>query len=156
MHETLEPTLLPEWRQAVSDFLAAGFKEGDIVPHAWLEQHFGMAKLDEDKPLLPAAWSARQFDWLRNIESFRSELLERHQIFLSSVYGEGYRIVPPREQSGIAQERFERDAKRSYRKAAATLKNVRLSELTEMERKENLDAIARIAMLRGMHKTAVE
>jgi len=156
MDDTAEPTLLPEWRQAVRDFLSAGFKEGDIVPHAWLEQHFGMAKLDEDKPLLPADWSARQFDWLRNIESFRTELLEQHQVFLSSVYGEGYRLVPPREQSAIAQERFERDAKRSYRKAAATLKNVRLGELTEAERKENLDAIARIAMLRGMHKTAVE
>lgn len=156
MDDAPGPTLLPEWRQAVKDFLAAEFKEGEIVPHAWLEQHFGMAKLDEDKPLLPVDWSARQFDWLRNIESFRAELLEQHQIFLSSVYGQGYRVVPPREQSAIAQERFERDAKRSYRKAAITLKHVRLSELTESERKENLDAIARIAMLRGMHKTALE
>jgi hypothetical protein len=136
-----QTTLLPEWRQAVKDFLAAGFR---------------MPKLDEDKPLLPADWNARQFEWLRNIEAFRTELLETHQIFLSSVYGEGYRLVPPREQTAIAQERFERDAKRSYRKATNTLKHVRIGELSESERKENLDAIARIAMLRGMHKTAVE
>lgn len=144
--------LLPEWRQAVKDFLAAGFKEGGIVSHAWLEEHFGMSKLDDDKPLLPADWNARQFEWLRNIEAFRAELLEEHQVFLSSVFGEGYRLVPPREQTAIAQERFEREAKRSYRKAATTLKHVRAAELTESERKENLDAIARIAMLRGMHK----
>lgn len=148
-----QTSLLPEWRQAVKDFLAAGFKEGDVVPHRWLEEHFGMAELEEDKPLLPADWSARQFEWLRNIEAFRTELLEQHQVFLSSVFAEGYRLVPPREQTAIAQERFERDAKRSYRKAANTLKNVRLSELSEAERKENLDAIARIAMLRGMHKS---
>jgi hypothetical protein len=148
-----QTTLLPEWRQAVKDFLAAGFKEGDIVKHRWLEDHFGMPELDEEKPLLPADWNARQFEWLRNIEAFRAELLESHQVFLSSVHGQGYRLVPPREQTAIAQERFERDAKRSYRKAANTLKHVRLGELSEAERRENLDAIARIAMLRGMHKS---
>lgn len=155
MDEADQTQLLPEWRQAVKDFFAAGFKEGDIVSHRWLEDHFGMPELAEDKPLLPADWSTRQFVWLRNIEAFRTELLENHQIFLNSVYGEGYRLVPPREQTAIAQERFERDAKRSYRKAATTLKHVRIGDLTEAERKENLDAIARIAMLRGMHR-AVE
>lgn len=154
--DDVQPTLLPEWRQAVQDFLAASFKEGDIVQHAWLETHFGMEPLREDQPLLPAEWSARQFEWLRNIEAFRTELLENHQIFLSSVYGEGYRLVPPREQTALAQDRFERDARRSFRKVATTLKHVRVGELSESERKENLDAIARIAMLRGMHKTALE
>lgn len=149
-------TLHPEWKQAVEDFLAAGFKQGDVVPHDWLEQHFGIDKLDDDKPLLPAEYSERQFAWLRNIEAFRSELLETHQIYLSSVHGEGYRIVPPTEQTALAQERFERDAKKSFRKAATVLKHVRLAELTESERKENLDAVARLAMLRGMHKTALE
>ncbi|MFZ3286536.1 MAG: hypothetical protein WA191_06765 [Telluria sp.] len=156
MAEGDQTTLLPEWRQAVKDFLAAGFKEGDVVPHAWLERHFGMASLNEDEPILPADWNSRQFAWLRNIEAFRTELLEHHQIFLSSVIGQGYRLVPPREQSLMAQEKFEREAKRSYRRAANTLKHVRVAELTEGERRENMDAIAKIAMLRGMHKTAVE
>jgi hypothetical protein len=155
MADTDETTLLPEWRQAVKDFLSAGFREGDLVTHAWLEDHFGMAKLIEDQPMLPADWGARQFEWLRNIEAFRTELLEEHQIFLSSVFGQGYRLVPPREQTAIAQDKFEREAKRSYRKAATTLKHVQVEKLTEVERRENLDAIARIAMLRGMHR-AVE
>jgi hypothetical protein len=149
-------TLHPEWKQAVQDFLATGFKQGDVVTHAWLEQHFGMDSLDDDKPLLPAAYSDRQFTWLRNIESFRAELLEKHQIYLSSVHGEGYRVVPPREQTALAQEKFERDAKKAFRRTANTLKNVKLSELNEAERKENLDAVARLAMLRGMHKSAIE
>jgi hypothetical protein len=156
MADPEETTLLPEWRQAVRDFLAAHFREGDIVSHAWLEEHFGMTKLVEDKPLLPADWNLRQFEWLRNIESFRAELLEDHQIFLSSVFGQGYRVVPPREQTAVAQDKFEREAKRSYRKAANTLKHVRVGELTESERRENLDAIARLAMLRGMHRSTLE
>lgn len=155
MAEANSTSLLPEWRQAVKDFLAAGFQEGDVVPHAWLEQHFDMSPLDEDQPILPADWSARQFAWLRNIEAFRSELLEQHQIFLSSVIGQGYRLVPPREQTASAEDRFQREARKSYKRAATVLKNIRVSELTEAERRENTDAIAKLSMLKGMHK-AVE
>ncbi|MBY0238469.1 MAG: hypothetical protein K2X55_04060, partial [Burkholderiaceae bacterium] len=156
MADAVELPLLPEWRQAVKDFFKAQFKAGDIVQRAWLESHFGMAVLDEKKPLLPADWNSRQFVWLRNLDAFRAELLEKHQIYLSNVVGEGYRIVPPAEQTSIAQEKFEREAKKSYRVAANTLKNVRLCELTDEQRKENLDAIAKLSMLRGMNKAVME
>lgn len=155
MDEREETTLLPEWRQAVEDFLSAGFNQGDLVTHAWLEQHFGMPALAENKPMLPAEWNVRQFAWLRNVDAFKAELLERHQICLTTVIGHGYRIVPPREQTELAQDKFEREAKKSYRRAATTLKHVRVSELTDDERRENLDAIAKLAMLRGMHRTAL-
>jgi hypothetical protein len=151
-----ELKLHPEWKQAIKDFLEAGFKEGDVITHEWLEAHFGMDALSDDEPLMLADYQERQFTWLRNIESFRSELLEVHQIFLSSVHGEGYRIVPPYEQTGLAQEKFERDASKAYRKAANTLKNVRLVELTDAQRKENADAIAKLSMLRGMQKGITE
>ncbi len=148
--------LFPDWRQAVKEFLKANFKEGDLIPKDWLEKQFRMEELDDSKPMLPADWSARQFVWMRNMEAFRSELLERHQIYLSNVLGQGYRIVPPREQTSAAQEKFDREAKKSFRQAANTLKNVKISELNEAERRENLDAIAKLSMLRGMQKTALE
>lgn len=147
-----EPTLLPEWRQAVKDFLSADFKEGDVVPHAWLESHFGMAALDESAPMLPADWNARQFTWLRNMEAFRAELLEQHQIFLSSVHGEGYRLVPPHEQTEIAEDKFQREANKSFRRAALTMRHVRLDALTDAGRRANTDAIAKLSQLRGMQK----
>ena len=148
--------LLPEWRQAVKDFLAAGFSEGDVVSHAWLEEHFRMVPVIEDAPMLPADWNKRQFAWLRNIEALRAELLEKHQIFLDSVIGQGYRLVPPREQTSAAQDKFERESKKSFRRAATTLRHIRMSELTDEERKENIDAVAKLSMLKGMHKSAIE
>ncbi|AHB77599.1 MULTISPECIES: hypothetical protein [Pandoraea] len=147
-----EITLHPEWRQAVQDMLAEGFKDGDILTHEWLESHFGMSAIAADEALTQAQFQERQFAWLQNIESFRAELLEKHQIHLASVYGEGYRITPAREQTAIAQERFDREATKAYRRAAETLKHVRLDQLSESERKENSDAIAKLAMLRGMQK----
>lgn len=147
--------LFPAWRQAVQDFIAAGFKAGDMVSHKWLEQAFGMKPLDATATLTAQAFQDRQFDWLQSIEAFKAELLQDHQILLSSVRGEGYRYVPPGEQTRLSTDKFEADARRVYRKAADRLKNVRAAELTESQRRENSDAIARLAMLRGMQKTAV-
>lgn len=145
-------TLFPAWRQAVKDFTDAGISDGDILPHSWLEERFGMVQLDENEAMTPSEFQDRQFAWLRNLEAFRAELLEKHQIFLSSIPGRGYRVVPVREQTAVAQEKFEKEAKKAYRRAATTLKHVRMDELSEAERKENSDAIARLAMLRGMQK----
>lgn len=147
-----EPTLLPEWRQAIKDFIAQGFEPGNVVTHAWLETHFGMESLDDDQALTAIEFQERQFVWLKNIDAFRAELLEKHQIFLSNVHGEGYRVVPPEEQTGVAQDKFEGAAKKAYRTAAVTMKNVKLNELTDEQRKENTDAIAKLSMLRGMQR----
>jgi hypothetical protein len=148
-------TVLPEWRQAIRDFLAAGFEPGDVVPHDWLEAHFGMEAVDSEQAMTLAEFQGRQFVWLKNMDAFRTELLEKHQVFLSNVHAEGYRIVPPVEQTALAQDKFETEAKRAYRRAAVTLRNVKLCELTDEQRRENTDAIAKLSMLRGMHK-AVE
>jgi len=147
-------SLFPEWRQAVKDFFDEGFGEGDVVSKSWLEMHFGMEPIAG--PMTAEDFQERQFEWLRNMEAFRAELLENHQIFLSVVFGEGYRVVPPGEQTELAQEKFEREAAKAYKRAALTLKNVRQDQLTDAQRKENMDAIAKLSMLRGMQKGALE
>lgn len=147
-----EFTLYPAWKQAVQDFLAAGFNPGDVVPHAWLAEHFGMPLLTDASTLSVAEFQERQFTWLANIEALKSELLEVHQIFLVSVFGQGWRWVPPHEQTSTAVKRFEHEAKRAYRKAGNRLMHVRLAELTDEGRRENVDAVGRLSLLEGMHK----
>lgn len=147
-----ELSLHPRWKQAVVDFLEAGFKPGDVIPHTWLAEHFGMPVLDDASALTVTQYRERQFEWLASMELFKADLLERHQIFLRSVFGEGYRWVPPGEQTGAAVKEFEQDARRAYRKAGLRLMHVRAEELTDAQRQENLDAIGRLSMLQGMHK----
>lgn len=145
-------TLHPRWKQAVDDFLSAGFFPGDLIPHSWLAEHFGMPLLDDAATLTPAQYRDRQFEWLQNIESVKSELLEQHQILLASVYGEGYRWVPSAEQTNLAVGHFEREALQAYKKAGRRLVHVRVDELTDEQRRENMDAIGRLSLLQGMHK----
>lgn len=147
-----EPKIIPEWRQAVRDFLQEGFKPGDVISKAWLEEHFEIAALDEDAQMTAAEYQERQFKWLQSIDSFRAELLEDHQIFLVNVHGTGYRVVPPGDQTAVAQDKFESQVRKAYKQTDKTLRNVRLAELTDEERRKNVDAIAKLSMLRGMHK----
>lgn len=146
--------LFPAWRQAVQDFLSE-FAYGDVVPHTWLERHFGMLSLSDSQRLTAEAFRARQFSWLASIEAFKHELLQAHNIYLQSVRGEGYRWVPPAEQTGLANKEFERDAKRAFRSVGQRLRHVRIAELTDDQRRENVDALAKVANLRGMARKAL-
>lgn len=146
-------SLYPVWKQAVEDFLAAGFQPGDVIPHAWLAEHFGMPMLDDAAAITLTEYRERQFTWLQHVEAVKSELLDKHQVFLKSVFGEGYRWVLPSQQTGVAVVQFEQEAKRAYKKAGRRLTNIKMAELTDAQRQENLDAIGRLSMLQGMHRT---
>lgn len=146
--------LFPAWKQAVKDFLAE-FKYGDLVSHDWLESHFSMLSISDSERLTAAAFKARQFAWLASIEAFKSELLTQHNVCLESVRGEGFRWVPPGEQTGVATRDLERDARRTFRTAGQRLKHVRLDELSDSQRSENIDAVAKIATLRRMAQKAL-
>lgn len=147
-------TKFPLYKQAVQDFISE-FKYGDLVSHAWLEQHFGMPTLGESKQLTAEQFSARQFEWLANVEAFKADLLKEHQVCLQSVRGKGYRWVPPHEQTDVAIGEFQRDAKKIFRNAGSKLRNLRVSELTDEQRRVNMDAVAKFSALQGMAKRAL-
>jgi len=156
MNEVAEQdlALFPAWRQAVRDFLGE-FKYGDLVPHSWLEQRFGMPSLRDSQQLTAQEFAKRQFAWLSNIESFKAELLRDHQVCLASVRGEGFRWVPPQEQTRLATESFEKDARKAFSAAGQRLRNLRAAELSDDQRRENTDAVAKIASLRQMTRKAL-
>ncbi|MCK8648890.1 hypothetical protein M1M06_07510 [Ralstonia insidiosa] len=143
-------TLHPVWKQAVSAFLQAGFADGDVVARDWFEQQFGMTQASGSMRL--DAYQARQLTWLENIEALRRELLEKHRIYLENVYGSGYRIVPPAEQTGATKARFEREVKKEFRRAALGFKNIRHEALSDAQRQENLDAIVKLSQIASMRK----
>lgn len=155
MSNEVELSRFPSWRQAVQDFLRE-FKYGDLVPHEWLAEHFGTPAIDEDESLTAGDYRRRQFEWLQNIESFKAELLRDHSVLLQAVRGEGYRWVPPHEQTRIAEDAFQKDAGRAFRSAAYKLKHVRLSELSDDQRRENVDAVTKLASMRSMHRNQLK
>ena len=144
----------PMWRQAVQDLMQE-FQYGDLISHEWLEARFGMPSIAESHRLTAEQFRERQFEWLANVEAFKSELLKEHQVCLQSVRGKGYRWVPPHEQTEVATQEFERDARRVFRSTGQKLRNLRLSELTDDQRKVNMDALAKFSALKGMAQKAL-
>ena len=150
-----EVQAFPAWKQAVREFLDAGFKSGDMVPHEWLESRFGMLPLAESQKLTAEQFRSRQFEWLANIEAFKQELLAEHQICLQSVHGKGYRWVPPHEQTDYAVKEFERSARKVFRQTGDRLRNLRHLELTDEQRRKNVDVTAKLSALSGMTRKAL-
>jgi len=149
-----EVTILPTWKQAVLDFLQE-FSYGSLVSLDWLEERFGLPSLSESKRMTPDQYRERQFEWLANIEAFKECLLKEHQVCLQSVRGKGYRWVPPHEQTDFAVREFERDARRVFRQTGNKLRNLRHTELTDDQRRANLDATTKLSALAGMTKKAL-
>ena len=146
--------MLPTWKQAVQDFLRE-FGYGDLVPLDWLEGRFGLPSLSDSRRMTPDQYRERQFEWLGNIEAFKDCLLKEHQVCLQSVRGRGYRWVPPHEQTDFAVREFEKDARRVFRQTGNKLRNLRHTELTDDQRRANLDATAKLSTLAGMARKAL-
>lgn len=149
-----EVTKYPGHKQAVEDFLKA-FKYGDLVGHEWLEARFGMPSMGESKSLTVDQFRDRQFEWLANVEAFKAELLRDHQVCLQSVRGRGYRWVPPHEQTGVAMEELGRGVRKVFRGAGQKLRHLRITELTDDQRRDNLDQVAKLSALHGTAKKAL-
>jgi len=144
----------PIFKQAVDDFLSE-FGYGDLVSHEWLESRFGMPSISESRGLTMEQFRERQFEWLANIEGFKSELLTQHQVCLQSVRGRGYRWVPPHEQTGVAVEEFDRSMKKVFRGTGQKLRNLRVLELSDDQRRANVDTLTRFSALRDMTAKAL-
>lgn len=149
-----EVSKTPRWKEAV-DELRDEFAYGDLVTHGWMETRFGMPSIADTQRLTAEQFRERQFEWLANVESFKAALLKDHQICLQSVRGLGYRWVPPQEQTGVAVKEFEMNARRMFRTAGHKLRNLRHLELTDDERRANVDAVAKVAALSGMANRAL-
>lgn len=140
--------LHPRWRQAVQDLLGE-FTYGDLIPMLWLEAHFGLPEVNNGTKLTASQFRERQFEWLGAIEAFKAELLRDHQVMLQSVRGKGYRWVPPGEQTRETTAEFERDVRRAFNTTGQRLRHLRIAELTDAQRQENVDAIAKLSVLKG-------
>ena len=140
----------PLWRLTVDRFLAAGYKADDVIRHAWFYESLG---LEEPSSTTPNAIAEKtNWQYCAGMERVRRLLLEDHQIFLVNVRGVGYRWVPPGEQTGVAMQEWEQDLKGATREAGRRFLNVAHEALTDAQRKENSEALAKLASFKVMRR----
>ena len=125
---------------------------GSVIPKNWLVSQFCLTQ--------PSHGSKKDFDefafeFLQNIEGFKSEMLKSYKMHLESVRGVGYRIVLPKEQTDVAMSRLKDKVSTEIRKAVDVLQNVNenLLELDDLRKRD--ESIGKIAALSAFQKRRI-
>lgn len=152
--ETADALLHPPWKRALELFKEAKFTYGDFLPHDWFYTAFG---LPVPLPVMTSAQADRlKLQWLTNFKPFRDALLEQRMMDLINVYGDGYEIAHPRDQSKRAYQDAMHETRKALRNAAQRIAHVNVSLLSAAERREQADLAAKTAqmalMLRGSRR----
>ena len=161
MSDDLNPvSVYPIYRDCAKK-IAQEFQDGDLIPMGWLRLELAIAEpdltiltnlpLDEWQEKASEMIKKHQFAWLEAIDGLRNELLQEWHIAIKNVRGQGYLLLPPREQTTHAMHQLQVEYNRSFRKAMDLTVNIRFSELDDKERQENIEARAKLEALKRMN-----
>lgn len=132
--------------ESVDRFCASPPDAGEIIPHRECWAMVGLEMPDSDAPWNEAKEGELAF--LSAFDKFRQQCLERHKIDLVSVRGMGYTIIDPREQTAAATRDARRAMQNKLARAERRVANVRTDHLSDAERAERTDALARLHALK--------
>lgn len=139
--------LSPLWRQAIEDFQESGFTYGDLVPHTWFYEHFGI----DPKSTKDADERDRlQLEFATALGRFKEKMLCEHLMNFESVARQGYLIVRPEAQTESALKDTRHDLRKIISQGMRRVVHVNKEALSDAQLAENSDAIAKFATLQAM------
>lgn len=158
MSDIMDPDLAPPERErsedamlveeAVRRYFGERKGPGDILTWEWLLEALGLPDYRSANSI--EAFQAGQLRFLSLRKRMERELLTQHNIAVTTVRGEGLRIVLPSEQTNWAQFEMTGELKQALSKASARLRHINLAALDAGQRAENANAIAAFSHLRSM------
>lgn len=137
--------LLPAWKNAAVAIESGRWKVGDLIRRDDLLEL--MELCEPVDRVTVESYKTWQLAVLSSIEALRDHLLRSCNMCLATVYGQGYRILPPREQTDYAMREGMKELRRDLSKMASRLTHLDRSALTAEQAKQNTDAMARTAAI---------
>lgn len=119
---------------------AAGYTFGSVIPSKFFHEHFRLKT-----PQTAAEKVEYDVLYMTYMGDLREKLLYDSKYWLISKPGVGQEIVNPKEQTGLASDEFKRVINKAYRKTLDRLTNIDIASLSDIEKKENSDAIAKLS-----------
>lgn len=144
---------LPPWKDAVERFIECEFEHAKPIPHEWFYAAFGLIMPQHCETVNAAQQS--QLRYLANMDGLKSALLEEHNIAIRAIRGVGYEIVPPKDQTSWAMTEARADLRKALRVGSSRLAFVQADALTDEQRKENMDARAKLSFFRRESRKAL-
>ncbi len=137
---------LPLYLKATEKFMDMNPGPGFVLPYEWLE-----IELELDYKIASREqYQDFSLDRFKQVEAFKDRLMREHHIHLATDPGVGYRVQAPGEVHHAEAANVSRTIKNTTRKAALRLAFVPLDRLTDNQRRDHADALARVAQLRTL------
>lgn len=141
----------PEWCGLLSE-ITEMFNPGELISHEWLRCRFRFEKLDindfDSTEDFICALQNLQFAYMNSIDALRWQLLEERSVYLKNIRGDGYTLLPSKEQVKYGYDEFVKAVKTAIKQADLIMNNVQPVP-AEQQAKDN-DLRARCSMLKEM------
>lgn len=139
------------WHSLVDEIICK-FKPGELISHEWLKSRFTLEVLDfdnyENSNDFIQALQLQQFAYMSLIDTLRWQMLEEKYCYLKNIRGDGYTILPPKEQVQYGYDDFLKTVKEAIKKANLIMSNV-LPVPNDQQAKDN-DLRAKTSLLKQM------
>ena len=129
--------------RAMQAFSLAGYGYGDTIRTEWFAGQFDLAK-----PVTAADLDRYRMLYAQYLGRLKQRLLIEKHIALRTKPGVGQEIVRPAEQTAWAMEDARSVITSEIEKARDRVSNINLEQLSEGEKAENRDAIAKLSFFR--------
>lgn len=117
-----------------------GFKYGSVIPEKFFIEHFRIGPVRTiDDHIRNTMIYARYMGLLRD------RLLQEKDMALRTKSGVGQEVVQPAEQTKWAMKTFQDEIFKTYEKARERVSHIAFEMLSDVERKENSDAVAKLS-----------
>lgn len=124
----------------VEQFELAGFTYGSVIPKSWFDHH-----LEIPEPETVADVQKSQILYASLMGELRAALLVTKKMALRTKTGVGQEVIHPGEQTEWAMAEVKNSIARELEKARDRLCYVNFGSLTDEERRENMDAQAKLS-----------
>lgn len=130
--------------QIAADEAANKYKYGEVISKNWLMEKFAISYPERGTQ---KEFEAVSFEFLQNMDGFKSILLDQYQMFLNPVRGVGYEIVYPKYQSDMAMTRLRNIVTTEIKKAINVLTHVNEEHLSQDDIRRRDEHQGKIAAL---------
>ncbi|WP_165020630.1 hypothetical protein [Dysgonomonas sp. ZJ279] len=139
------------WLSLIEEIINT-YNPGDTISHKWLKDKFHLRKprfkdYNNEEDFIHGL-DIYSFDYMTLIDTLRWQLLEGCKVYLRSIHGEGYVIIPPKEQVKYGYDTFIKTMKNSIKKSDLIMNNVR--PVPASQRAIDNDIKARYSVIKQM------
>lgn len=139
---------VPSWKQAVTNFMALKPYPGMEITKKWLATEFGLKK-----PITAEDQEKFSIDFMNNMVHFKDEILTQFLVCIASKNNGKYFVISPQDQTEHADYKHVKEIYKSLNNMKKKMRYVDHSKLTDAQRVENANALARTDDLRRAVRT---